>query len=75
MERISAQLDKLRDKLAYVSDEQNYIKSREERFRQTTDSNATRVFWLGLLQVVTFLFIGFVQVWNLKGFMVRKKLV
>lgn len=68
-------LEKLSDKVRYVSDDQNYMKAREKRFRMTTDHLHSRIYWIAFLQALTFTCVGVWQSYSLKSFFKSKKIV
>ncbi|KAL9647860.1 hypothetical protein ABK040_008133 [Willaertia magna] len=75
IERLNDLLSNLKEQIRMIGDEQSYFKTREERFRQTTDSTYTRTFWMG---AVKFLLISVLTVWqimNLRTFFKKKKLI
>jgi hypothetical protein len=74
LKQLEGLLDKIRDKLDNIYNDQLYFKTREERFRITSETILNRAFWFGLLQVTTLIVCGIWQVSHLKYFFKQKKL-
>ncbi|KAL9647163.1 hypothetical protein ABK040_004879 [Willaertia magna] len=68
LSRVNTALDSIRG-------EQYYLKDREERFRQTTDSTYDRCFYLGLFKLLFLIGISIWQLTNLRSFFKKKKLI
>lgn len=58
-----------------IAKEQNYQRYREERFRQTSESTNSRVFYWAVGQFLLLVGMGVWQMKHLKGFFEAKKLV
>lgn len=65
----------LLDQVEQISKEQNYQRYREERFRQTSESTNSRVFWWSVAQMTILVLTGLWQMKHLKKFFEAKKLV
>lgn len=65
----------LLDQVEQITQEQNYQRYREERFRQTSESTNQRVLWWSIGQVGILVAMGFWQMRHLKSFFEAKKLV
>jgi len=65
----------LLDQVEQISKEQNYQRTREERFRETSESTNQRVLWWAIAQTVILVITGLWQMKHLKGFFEAKKLV
>lgn len=59
----------------YVANDQIYFKNREERFQETSGSTSTRVFLVGMVQLVMCLAVGSWQLWSLQRYFKQKKIV
>ena len=68
-------LNNLRNDVAYVSNDQEYFKEREERFRQTSDSTYQRIWWIGFFQFIICVGIGLWQMWSMRNYLKAKKFV
>jgi hypothetical protein len=68
-------LRELLDKVQMISKEQDYQRSREERFRATSESTNRRVIFWAFTQTLLLVAIGLLQIRHLKNFFVAKKLV
>eukprot|EP01065_Artemidia_motanka_P033722 TRINITY_DN40761_c0_g1_i1.p1 TRINITY_DN40761_c0_g1~~TRINITY_DN40761_c0_g1_i1.p1 ORF type:complete len:259 (+),score=89.91 TRINITY_DN40761_c0_g1_i1:55-831(+) len=61
--------------MTQVKEDSSYLQSRQQRFKQTTDATAERVWWLAMFQVVICLALPLVQTVQLKRMFVKNKLV
>ncbi|KAL9657309.1 hypothetical protein ABK040_011529 [Willaertia magna] len=75
IDKIGNVLQQLKEQILAVSENQDYFKTREERFRQTTESTADRVFYVGLLQFLVLIGACVWQMTSLKSFFKKKKLL
>jgi hypothetical protein len=66
---------RLKNQVEDVKSEQHYMQTREARFKETSDSTYSRVFWMGILQFTVLVGMGVWQILNLKSFFKAKKLV
>jgi len=71
---IEVEIRKLNDKVRGVRAEQNYQKSREEEFRNTSESTNSRVMWYSIAETAVLLISGYWQINRLKSFFRQKKL-
>jgi hypothetical protein len=72
---IELKVRKLYDRAENVASEQRYFKSREARFRDTSESTNTRVLWFSLIQISILVLTALWQITHLKTFFKKKKLV
>ncbi|XP_022920595.1 transmembrane emp24 domain-containing protein eca [Onthophagus taurus] len=72
---LQLRIRQLLDQVEQITKEQNYQRFREERFRQTSESTNSRVFYWSIAQIVVLLGMGFWQTRHLKKFFEAKKLV
>ncbi|EDV22884.1 uncharacterized protein TRIADDRAFT_38009 [Trichoplax adhaerens] len=72
---LQIRLRQLIDQTDQIAKEQGYQRSREERFRTTSDSTNTRVLWWSVAQTLVLIATGIWQMTNLKRFFEAKKLV
>ncbi|KAG2381564.1 hypothetical protein C9374_005948 [Naegleria lovaniensis] len=75
IERLNNLLQDVKQQIQLVSDEQNYFRVRETRFRDTTDSTYERTFWLGFVKFILLVVVTVWQLYNLRGFFKTKKLI
>lgn len=75
LSELQLRIRQLLDQVEQISKEQNYQRYREERFRQTSESTNSRVFWWSFIQTAILLIMGTWQMKHLKGFFEAKKLV
>lgn len=68
LEQVSALLDRLKDKVQFIEEDQKYYRKREERFIVTSESVASRTFWYGVIMVVLLASLGTWQVYTMKHF-------
>jgi len=71
---IEVEIRKLNDKIRNIRGEQDYQKVREAYFRDTAESNNSRVMWWTILQVVVIFAAGGWQYFKLRRFFKSKKL-
>lgn len=75
LSELQLRVRQLLDQVQQISKEQNYQRTREERFRQTSESTNQRVLWWAIAQTLVLLTVGFGQMRHLKSFFEAKKLV
>lgn len=75
LNELQLRVRQLLDQVQQITKEQNYQRSREERFRQTSESTSQRVLWWALAQAIVLVVVGLGQMLHLKSFFEAKKLV
>ncbi|PIC15034.1 hypothetical protein B9Z55_027139 [Caenorhabditis nigoni] len=75
LNELQLRIRQLLDQVDQITKEQNYQRYREERFRQTSESTNSRVFYWSIAQVVVLALTGAWQMRHLRGFFEAKKLV
>ncbi|EFP04946.1 hypothetical protein CRE_13796 [Caenorhabditis remanei] len=75
LNELQLRIRQLLDQVDQITKEQNYQRYREERFRQTSESTNSRVFYWSIAQVVVLAITGAWQMRHLRGFFEAKKLV
>ncbi|KAL7677494.1 hypothetical protein ACOME3_003732 [Neoechinorhynchus agilis] len=75
LSELQLRLRQLIDQAAQIAKEQNYQRTREEHFRQLSQTINGRVFRWSIAQLCVLLIIGFWQMKHLRGFFQAKKLV
>ncbi|CAI5453243.1 unnamed protein product [Caenorhabditis angaria] len=75
LNELQLRVRQLLDQVEQIVKEQNYQRYREERFRQTSESTNSRVFYWSLAQVLVLAITGYWQMRHLRGFFEAKKLV
>ena len=66
---------KLRDRVRGIQKQQDYMKRKDFQFRNTSESNNSRVMWVSLLQIGIWIFSAVIQVRHLRHYFHKKKLV
>ncbi|SPQ93771.1 GOLD domain-containing protein [Plasmodiophora brassicae] len=72
---IEVEIRKLTDMVRGIRSEQSYQRARERAFRDTSESTNSRVMWWSIAQTVFVVVTGVWQVFYLKSFFKKKKLV
>jgi p24 family protein alpha len=72
---IEVEIRRLSDKIRDLRAEQNFQKTRELAFRDTSESTNTRVVWWSIIQTLILVLAGLWQITHLKNFFKAKKLV
>lgn len=72
---LQLQLRKIQDLIQQIQKEQDYQRTRETRFRSTSESTNWRVLFFAFVQTVILIAVGVYQVKHLKFFFILKKLV
>jgi hypothetical protein len=72
---LEADLRRIEETLTNVVEEMEYMKRREARLRDTNESTNERVKGFALLGMATLIASGIWQVWYLRSFFQRKKLI
>ncbi|KAF3322932.1 transmembrane emp24 domain-containing protein p24delta9-like protein [Carex littledalei] len=75
VELMEVELKKLEDVVKSIHDEMFYLRSREEEMQDMNRSTNTRMAWLSFLSLVLCLSVAGLQIWHLKTFFERKKLL
>lgn len=70
---IEVEIRRLNDRITQIRSESDYQRNREEAFRNTSESNNSRVVWFNILIAVAVMGSGVFQVVYLKRFFKRKK--
>lgn len=69
------ELKKLMDTVNSIHEEMFYLRDREEEMQSLNRTTNSRMFWLSLLSLLVCLSVAGLQVWHLKTFFERKKLL
>lgn len=67
-------LRRANDQVVHIRNEQSYQRTRESRFRLTSESTSRRVFWLAVLQIFVFAGCTVFQLLSLRSFFKKNKL-
>ena len=67
-------LRRANDQVVHIRNEQSYQRTREERFRMTSENTSSMVFRLALLQIVVFAACTVYQLYSLRKFFKKNKL-
>ncbi|KAK8970643.1 Transmembrane emp24 domain-containing protein p24delta7 [Platanthera guangdongensis] len=69
------ELKKLEDTVKSIHDEMFYLREREEEMQEMNISTNSKMGWLSLLSLGVCLSVAGLQVWHLKTYFERKKLL
>eukprot|EP00271_Cylindrocystis_brebissonii_P015129 TRINITY_DN37181_c0_g1_i1.p1 TRINITY_DN37181_c0_g1~~TRINITY_DN37181_c0_g1_i1.p1 ORF type:complete len:210 (-),score=34.39 TRINITY_DN37181_c0_g1_i1:198-827(-) len=75
LDTIGLELRKLEEAVSDIRDEMNYFSNREEDLRHLNEVANARVAWLGGLSLIVCLGLAALQMWSLKAYFERKKLL
>ncbi|KAK9116654.1 hypothetical protein Sjap_015601 [Stephania japonica] len=75
IDAMEIELKKLEDTIRSIHDEMFYLRSREEEMQELNRSTNSRMAWLGFLSLLICLSVAGLQLWHLKTFFERKKLL
>lgn len=69
------ELKKLQDTVTSIHDEMFFLREREEEMQELNRNTDNRMFWLSLLSLFICLSVAGLQLWHLKSFFEKKKLI
>lgn len=69
------ELKKLQETVTSIHDEMFYLREREEEMQELNRTTNSRMFWLSLLSLSVCLSVSGLQLWHLKSFFEKKKLI
>ncbi|KAK7400892.1 hypothetical protein VNO78_12201 [Psophocarpus tetragonolobus] len=69
------ELKKLQDTVSSIHEEMFYLREREEEMQELNSTTNSRMFWLSLLSLFVCLSVAGMQLWHLKTFFEKKKLI
>lgn len=72
---IELEIRKLEDAVQGIHDEMLYLREREEEMRNVNESTNSRLAWFSITSLFICLLVGGLQVWHLKTFFEKKKLL
>ncbi|KAF8720892.1 hypothetical protein HU200_023291 [Digitaria exilis] len=75
VETMELELTKLEDTIKSIHDEMFYLREREEEMQELNRRTNSRMAWLGFLSLAICLSVAGLQLWHLKNFFERKKLL
>lgn len=75
LEKLSGLIEQLRDRERMVSQELDFMKSREVEFRHTTNTINDRLVWVHLMLLAVTVIVGLWQVWSMQAWFKLKKLI
>jgi len=75
LQPIEAELRKLEKVVQEIWDEMEYLKNREAKMRDTNESTNERVQWFSFLTLFTLISLGTWQIYYLRRFFKRKRLI
>ncbi|KAL0318186.1 UNVERIFIED_CONTAM: Transmembrane emp24 domain-containing protein p24delta8 [Sesamum calycinum] len=69
------ELKKMFDVVQSIHDEMYYLRAREEEMQQLNRSTNNKMFWFSFLSILVCLSVAGLQLWHLKSFFEKKKLI
>nr|AFK33440.1 unknown [Lotus japonicus] len=69
------ELKKLQDTVSSIHEEMFYLREREEEMQDLNRATNSRMFWLSLVSLFVCLSVAGAQLWHLKSFFEKKKLI
>ncbi|PUZ40920.1 hypothetical protein GQ55_9G461400 [Panicum hallii var. hallii] len=75
VETMEVELRKLEDTIKSINEEMFYLREREEEMQELNRRTNSRMAWLGFLSFAICLSVAGLQLWHLKNFFERKKLL
>ncbi|KAK2434644.1 transmembrane emp24 domain-containing protein p24delta9 [Trifolium repens] len=69
------EIKKLQDTVSAIHDEMFFLREREEEMQELNRTTDNRMFWLSLLSLFVCLSVTGLQLWHLKSFFEKKKLI
>ncbi|KAJ8774558.1 hypothetical protein K2173_017004 [Erythroxylum novogranatense] len=75
VEAMELELKKLYDSVIEIQDEMYYLREREEEMQELNRTTNSRMGWLSVLSLLICLSVAGMQVWHLKTFFEKKKLI
>lgn len=75
VEMMGLELQKLEDNIKSIHEEMFYLREREEEMQELNRRTNSRMAWLGFLSLAICLSVAGLQLWHLKNFFERKKLL
>ncbi|PIN03931.1 putative cargo transport protein EMP24 (p24 protein family) [Handroanthus impetiginosus] len=75
VELMELELKKMFDTVQSIHDEMFYLREREEEMQQLNVSTNSKMAWLSFLSLVVSLSVAGLQLWHLKSFFEKKKLI
>ncbi|KAF7809089.1 transmembrane emp24 domain-containing protein p24delta9-like [Senna tora] len=74
-EVMEMELKKLYETVNSIHEEMYYLRSREEEMQELNSTTNSRMFWMSLLSLVICLSVAGMQLWHLKSFFEKKKII
>ncbi|CAI8617570.1 unnamed protein product [Vicia faba] len=69
------ELQKLQETVTSIHDEMFFLREREEEMQELNRTTDSRMFWLSLLSLLVCLSVAGLQLWHLKSFFEKKKII
>ncbi|GER43777.1 transmembrane emp24 domain-containing protein 10, partial [Striga asiatica] len=69
------ELKKMFDTVQSIHDEMFYLREREEEMQELNRSTNSKMFWFSFLSILVCLSVAGLQLWHLKSFFEKKKLI
>ncbi|KAG9133042.1 hypothetical protein Leryth_023724 [Lithospermum erythrorhizon] len=75
VELMEVELKKMFDTVQSIHDEMFYLRSREEEMQDLNKATNSKMFWLSMLSLFVCISVAGLQLWHLKSFFEKKKLI
>ncbi|CAA0825534.1 Transmembrane emp24 domain-containing protein p24delta9 [Striga hermonthica] len=75
VELMEIELKKMFDTVQSIHDEMFYLREREEEMQELNRSTNSKMFWFSFLSILVCLSVAGLQLWHLKSFFEKKKLI
>ncbi|KAL3631194.1 hypothetical protein CASFOL_024178 [Castilleja foliolosa] len=75
VELMELELKKMFDTVQSIHDEMFYLREREEEMQELNRSTNSKMFWFSFLSILVCLSVAGLQLWHLKSFFEKKKLI
>ncbi|XP_047957851.1 transmembrane emp24 domain-containing protein p24delta9-like [Salvia hispanica] len=75
VELMEIELKKMLDTVQTIHDEMFYLREREEEMQLLNKSTNSKMFWFSFLSILVCLSVSGIQLWHLKSFFEKKKLI
>uniref|UniRef100_A0A4W3IA89 Transmembrane emp24 domain-containing protein 11-like n=2 Tax=Callorhinchus milii TaxID=7868 RepID=A0A4W3IA89_CALMI len=75
MDEVEERIQHVVERIRQIGKQQNYQRTREEQFRQTSEDTNNNVLWWAVIQTIILLSVGVWQMKHMKDFLIAKKLV
>lgn len=75
IEGMDLELRKIEDSVKLIHEEMQYLRQREDEMRNINETTSTRLAWFSIASLLICLLVAGLQLWHLKTFFEKKKLI